>query len=145
MTSFFCTPGLPVPKLMSTKSSKTMGILRSQKGWRTIFPFRCWYLASAGWTATAVSPSIVSIRVVATITSSSEGQRKNKETCIVTAAQSVFVNIFLLSINLHTRSIHLVGKRHQDPKLDFLLVTRHRQKSPASELLFIHLKAEKYI
>lgn len=65
----------PVPKLMSTKSSKTTGILRWQKGCSTAFPFRCWYLASAGWTATAVSPSMVSIRVVATITSSSGKDR----------------------------------------------------------------------
>lgn len=78
----FPSPSLPVPKLMSTKSSKTIGILRSQKGCSTIFPFRCWYLESAGWTATAVSPSIVSIRVVATITSSSKGQKeKCQEQC----------------------------------------------------------------
>lgn len=62
---------------MSTKSSKTIGILRSQKGCSAIFPFRCWYLVSVGWTATAVSPSIVSIRVVATMTSSSvEGKER---------------------------------------------------------------------
>lgn len=60
---------------MSTKSSKTTGILRSQKGCSTIFPFKWWYLGSSGWTATAVSPSIVSIRVVATTTSSSKKQR----------------------------------------------------------------------
>lgn len=66
---------------MSTKSSKTIGILRSQKGCSTIFPFRCWYLVSVGWTATAVSPSIVSIRVVATMTSSSvEGEEREMKT-----------------------------------------------------------------
>lgn len=124
---------LPVPKLMSTKSSKTIGIFRSQKGCSTIFPFRCWYLGSAGWTATAVSPNMVSIRVVATITSSSENRRSRG-----LLSQQNFIKMFCR--RSHTWSLHFVGKRHQDPKLHFIFVTGHRQQSPARKLLFIHLE-----
>lgn len=126
---------------MSTNSSKTMGILRSQKGCSTIFPFRCWYLGSAGWTATAVSPSIVSIRVVATITSSSEEKnmviKKKSTRCLGWNMSSC--------CGSDTWSVHLVSKRHQDPKLDFLLVAGNRQQSSAGELFFIHLKYKKVI
>ena len=51
---------------MSTKSSQMIGSLRSRNGWTTFLPRRCLYRSSSGWTATAVSPSIVSTRVVAT-------------------------------------------------------------------------------
>src|SRR5258706_5091317 len=59
---------------MSTMiSSHTIGILRSgMKGCLTNLPWRCLYRESLGWTATAVSPSMVSGRVVATMIFSSE-------------------------------------------------------------------------
>ena len=56
----------PVPKPGSTCSSATIGISRLVSGSATVVPIRCWYRSSSGWTATAVSPSIVSARVVAT-------------------------------------------------------------------------------
>ena len=43
-----------------------IGILRPVSGRSTVLPIRCLYRGSSGWTATAVSPSIVSGRVVAT-------------------------------------------------------------------------------
>mmetsp|Transcript_3935 Transcript_3935/g.9912 ORF Transcript_3935/g.9912 Transcript_3935/m.9912 type:complete len:211 (+) Transcript_3935:1809-2441(+) len=62
----------PVPKAMSTSSaSQMMGILRPSTGCTTNFPCRCLYLSSSGWMATPVSPSMVSMRVVATTTSPS--------------------------------------------------------------------------
>ncbi len=62
----------PVPNLGSTRMASVMtGTLRSTKGCTRSLPWRCVYLASSGWTATAVSPSIVSGRVVATTISSS--------------------------------------------------------------------------
>ena len=56
----------PVPNDGSTWSSATIGMLRFVSGSVTCLPIRCWYRSSSGWTATAVSPSIVSTRVVAT-------------------------------------------------------------------------------
>ncbi|RUS71313.1 hypothetical protein EGW08_020921, partial [Elysia chlorotica] len=71
---------LPVPNSLSTNVSNTIGILRpSSNGCCTNFPWRCAYLGSSGWTATAVSPSIVSIRVVATTISSSGQTKKAKQ------------------------------------------------------------------
>ena len=63
----------PVPNDMSTSSaSSTIGMTRSgTNGWRTCLPWRWVYRGSCGWIATAVSPSIVSRRVVATTISSS--------------------------------------------------------------------------
>ena len=43
-----------------------IGIVRPVSGSSTVLPIRCLYRGSSGWTATAVSPSIVSGRVVAT-------------------------------------------------------------------------------
>ena len=62
---------IPVPNPISTKSSQTIGNLLSMKGCFTCFPWYFLYLSSSGCTATAVSPNIVSIRVVATTISSS--------------------------------------------------------------------------
>mmetsp|Transcript_25038 Transcript_25038/g.68035 ORF Transcript_25038/g.68035 Transcript_25038/m.68035 type:complete len:224 (-) Transcript_25038:1634-2305(-) len=57
----------PVPKFMSTSSaSQMMGMRRWLSGCTANLPCRCLYLGSSGWTATAVSPSMVSGRVVAT-------------------------------------------------------------------------------
>mmetsp|Transcript_34107 Transcript_34107/g.77031 ORF Transcript_34107/g.77031 Transcript_34107/m.77031 type:complete len:265 (+) Transcript_34107:2325-3119(+) len=57
---------------MSTSTSSVMmGTLRpGWKGCSTHLPCRCLYRGSSGWTATAVSPSMVSRRVVATTISS---------------------------------------------------------------------------
>ena len=60
----------PVPNSFSTYSSATIGISLFIIGSTTVFPIRWVYLSSSGWTATAVSPSIVSGLVVATIISS---------------------------------------------------------------------------
>ena len=46
-----------------------IGNSRFTNGCRTIFPILALWRGSSGWTATAVSPSIVSGRVVATTTS----------------------------------------------------------------------------
>ena len=60
----------PVPNLGSTRIASAMiGNSRFTNGWRTIFPIFAWWRGSSGWTAMAVSPSIVSGRVVATTTS----------------------------------------------------------------------------
>jgi len=57
---------------MSTLVSVTIGKSRGgQSGCRRAQPCRCQYRGSSGCTATATSPSIVSIRVVATVMSSS--------------------------------------------------------------------------
>ncbi|CAM5661342.1 hypothetical protein SALBM135S_04862 [Streptomyces alboniger] len=56
----------PVPNSGSTCSSATTGMVRSVSGSLICLPTRCLYRSSSGWTATAVSPSIVSARVVAT-------------------------------------------------------------------------------
>ncbi len=62
----------PVPNFGSTRmASVTMGIVRSTNGWRTRLPWSAVYRGSSGCTATAVSPSIVSGRVVATTISAS--------------------------------------------------------------------------
>ena len=55
----------PVPNSLSTYGSATTGISRSVSGSFSIFPTRFVYLSSSGFTATAVSPSKVSGRVVA--------------------------------------------------------------------------------
>mmetsp|Transcript_6391 Transcript_6391/g.18101 ORF Transcript_6391/g.18101 Transcript_6391/m.18101 type:complete len:212 (-) Transcript_6391:910-1545(-) len=66
----------PVPKLMSTRTASVMmGIFRPFTGCLTCLPCRWAYLGSSGWTATAVSPSMVSIRVVATTISPSPSSR----------------------------------------------------------------------
>ena len=58
----------PVPKSGSTSGSATIGMRRPVSGNSTSMPTRCAYRGSSGCTATAVSPSIVSGRVVATTT-----------------------------------------------------------------------------
>ena len=62
----------PVPNSRSTASSAMIGILRFIKGKITCLPTQCLYRSSSGWTATAVSASIVSGRVVAITSASSE-------------------------------------------------------------------------
>mmetsp|Transcript_22038 Transcript_22038/g.71080 ORF Transcript_22038/g.71080 Transcript_22038/m.71080 type:complete len:241 (-) Transcript_22038:719-1441(-) len=63
----------PVPKLMSTRVESVMiRSLRSTNGWTSVRPCSCLYRGSSGCTATATSPSIVSGRVVAMTTSSSD-------------------------------------------------------------------------
>ena len=57
----------PVPKSFSTNSSAIIGISLFIIGNIQVFPTKSLYLSSSGWTATAVSPSIVSGLVVATI------------------------------------------------------------------------------
>ena len=52
---------------MSTAVSETTGIFLSVKGREMFFPIKSLYLSSAGFTATAVSPSMVSGLVVATV------------------------------------------------------------------------------
>ena len=61
----------PVPKDISTKISSAIIFifLSGKKGCINSLPIKSLYLSSFGWTATAVSPSIVSIRVVDTIIS----------------------------------------------------------------------------
>lgn len=56
----------PVPNSGSTCVSATTGIVRPVSGSLICLPIRCAYRSSSGCTATAVSPSIVSARVVAT-------------------------------------------------------------------------------
>ena len=56
----------PVPNAGSTCSSATTGIIRLVSGSAIVRPTRCRYRSSSGCTAIAVSPSIVSARVVAT-------------------------------------------------------------------------------
>ena len=58
----------PVPNEASTYSSAMMGMVRPQRGMTTSLPTSEVYLSSDGLTAIATSPSIVSGRVVATIT-----------------------------------------------------------------------------
>ena len=58
----------PVPNSRSTMSSATTGIGRFISGNRKVVPASPAYRSSFGLTATAVSPSIVSGRVVATTT-----------------------------------------------------------------------------
>ena len=60
----------PVPNFGSTCSSATTGISRFMIGSSTVRPTRCRYRSSSGCTAIAVSPSMVSTRVVATTTES---------------------------------------------------------------------------
>ena len=55
----------PVPKSISTESSKTIGISRFTIGTISFLFFNFLYLLSFGFTATAVSPKIVSGLVVA--------------------------------------------------------------------------------
>ena len=55
----------PVPSSGSACSSATIGIFRSMMGSHAYFPIRSLYLLSSGFTARAVSPSMVSGRVVA--------------------------------------------------------------------------------
>ncbi len=57
----------PVPKSIATESSPMTGISLSVSGNFIIFPINALYRSSSGFTATAVSPSIVSGRVVATV------------------------------------------------------------------------------
>ena len=69
----------PVPNSGSTNLSETIGIVLPTNGSIIVDPIKSLYLSSSGCTATAVSPSIVSGRVVATTTYSSEfviGYRK---------------------------------------------------------------------
>mmetsp|Transcript_23455 Transcript_23455/g.54523 ORF Transcript_23455/g.54523 Transcript_23455/m.54523 type:complete len:231 (-) Transcript_23455:804-1496(-) len=62
----------PVPKSISTRSaSRMIGMRRFVIGWMQNLPWYFLYLSSSGCTATAVSPSIVSGRVVAMTSSSS--------------------------------------------------------------------------
>ncbi len=61
----------PVPNPGSTCGSATTGIFRPVSGSSMARPTRCAYLASSGCTATPVSPSMVSTRVVATTTAAS--------------------------------------------------------------------------
>ena len=56
----------PVPNSGSTMLSSMIGISRSVRGTRTRLPIRPRYCSALGWTAMAVSPMIVSGRVVAT-------------------------------------------------------------------------------
>ena len=56
----------PVPNSVSTCQSAKMGISRSTSGSFTVLPTRCPKRSSLGFTATPVSPSMVSGRVVAT-------------------------------------------------------------------------------
>ena len=57
----------PVPNFGSTRmASATTGNSRPVTGWRTFLPTTPRQRSSSGWTAIAVSPSIVSGRVVAT-------------------------------------------------------------------------------
>ena len=58
----------PVPNSFSTNSSAIIGISLFIIGSMHFFPTIDLYLSSLGWTATAVSPSIVSGLVVATST-----------------------------------------------------------------------------
>lgn len=53
-----------------------------------------------------------------------------------------FMQIRFWIFLLLTWSFDFVGERHQHSKLDLLLITRHREKSPACQLLFIHLEHE---
>ena len=57
----------PVPKSGSTNVSVIIGISLPVNGRATVLPTRSLYRSSSGCMATAVSPSIVSGRVVATI------------------------------------------------------------------------------
>ena len=57
----------PVPNAGSTASSAMMGMGMSAMGRRAVFPTNPACRVSRGCTATAVSPSIVSGRVVATV------------------------------------------------------------------------------
>ena len=70
--SFGSCPGVtftaPVPNAGSTNASAMMGSSRPMTGSFTRVPTMCRYRSSSGFTATAVSPSIVSGRVVATVT-----------------------------------------------------------------------------
>ena len=58
---------IPVPKAASTWGSATTGIARSASGSSTEAPTSGRYRSSSGATATPVSPSIVSGRVVETV------------------------------------------------------------------------------
>ena len=58
----------PVPNSISTYSSATTGISLFINGKITFLPIKCLYLSSFGFTATPVSPNIVSGLVVAIIT-----------------------------------------------------------------------------
>ena len=62
---------IPVPFFLSAYWSQTMGNFSPLMGCRTCFWCKCVYLASSGCTAIAVSPNIVSGRVVSTVTNSS--------------------------------------------------------------------------
>ena len=79
----------PVPNFMSTRiASPITGNVRSTIGCRTIRPIAAPYRGSSGWTATAVSPSIVSGRVVATTISpepSASGYAKDHNSPFVSA------------------------------------------------------------
>ena len=57
----------PVPNSLSTIASASTGILRLASGSNTSLPIYLLYRSSSGCTATAVSPSMVSGRVVATV------------------------------------------------------------------------------
>ena len=57
----------PVPKSLSTYSSEKIGISLFTIGKIIFLPMKSLYLESFGFTATPVSPSIVSGLVVATI------------------------------------------------------------------------------
>ena len=60
----------PVPNLGSTSTASAMiGISRSTNGCLSSLPILAWWRGSSGCTATAVSPSMVSGRVVATTSS----------------------------------------------------------------------------
>ena len=56
----------PVPNSRSTYSSMMMGTARPTPGTMTRLPRSQEYRSSSGWTQTAVSPMMVSGRVVAT-------------------------------------------------------------------------------
>ena len=61
----------PVPNSKSTYSSENIGISLFTIGNITVFPIKCLYLLSLGFTAIPVSPSMVSGLVVATTIHSS--------------------------------------------------------------------------
>ena len=62
----------PDPNVMSTSTGSAMiGISRPVSGSRTCFPIAQFHLGSSGCTATAVSPSMVSGRVVENVIDSS--------------------------------------------------------------------------
>ena len=62
----------PVPNSISTYSSSIIGITRPLIGTIAFFPLRCVNRSSVGFIQMAVSPNIVSGRVVAIVSTSSD-------------------------------------------------------------------------